>query len=125
MEESVLSRVTSEKQALDANLSKLAEFLAKEGTIELVGDVQFKLLKRQKNAMENYSDILSSRIGDLHTAEATILNETFDVPESDLVEDIPELKLAENPKVESTKVDWKVLEDVTPIEDSKDPEELK
>lgn len=72
MSDSVLQRVINEKKELDANLEKLSAFIKSDTfqNVDKVSSTQAKLLIRQQNAMENYSDILNSRIEDFQAQEA-------------------------------------------------------
>lgn len=67
MGDSVLSRVSREKEELDKKLEALRAFLKSEAFLDEtnVSNLQAKLLIKQKNTMENYSDILGARIDDL------------------------------------------------------------
>ncbi|MFV5507408.1 crAss001_48 related protein [Acinetobacter sp. 197] len=59
-----IERMQSEKHELDTKLNALKAFLAKLGTDEapLLTDEQVDFLEEQKEAMQNYSDVLGVRI---------------------------------------------------------------
>jgi len=82
MSDTFLSRLLAEKEALDSKLESLTKFMNTDTFLdpEQVSDVQVKLLTKQQNVMENYSDILSQRIDDL-TKDIEVDSKEFNLEE--------------------------------------------
>ena len=51
-----------EKAELDAKLERLANYI-KSGEFSLLGEADQELLRRQLDAMEDYSEVLGERLG--------------------------------------------------------------
>lgn len=62
-------RVLQEKAQLDAKLRKLTEFLNARLGKKILSERQESLLRRQRDAMREYSDILDERIKEFALAE--------------------------------------------------------
>ena len=60
--EAYQQRVVDEKSELDERLGKLIEFIEESPTFPRLPDDEKNRLRRQKDCMQNYSDVLGERV---------------------------------------------------------------